>query len=141
MAGNSVSWSWNSRSVYFLAGDHGVVSVFRAGTANGSVSKVVGGDRAIDGFDLHPDGQQVVFSSSWTTSPGAVYATHFDNSRMRTLSDANNDLLTVPIAGLDEGSPPRELWMSLSLNYPEKLRREPRSRRPSCLVCPAATSS
>ena len=93
MPGNMLAWSRDSRSIYFLAGDHGSVCVFRAGTSNGSVSKVLGGDRAIDGFDLLPDGKSVVFSSSWVTAPGEVYSASLNGSgRERMLSDANTEL-------------------------------------------------
>jgi len=93
MAGQSIAWSANSRSVYFLAADHGAVSLYRGGVQNGSVSKVIGGDRAIDGFDLLPDGRGVAFTAMWTTEPGEVYAGRLSGSgRVRRVSDANDEL-------------------------------------------------
>jgi dipeptidyl aminopeptidase/acylaminoacyl peptidase len=93
LAGNALQWSSNSRSVFFMAGDHGSVCIFRAGTANGSVSKVLSGDHGVDGFEVSPDGRSVVFSSSWTTAPGEVYSAPLRGSgRERKLSDANDQL-------------------------------------------------
>ncbi|MEX1253191.1 MAG: S9 family peptidase [Dehalococcoidia bacterium] len=92
-AGRTFAWSRDGQSLLFLAGDRGAISLYRAGLANGSASKVLGGDRAIDGFDLAPDGRRAVFSASWITSPSEIYtATLSGRGPERTISRANDAL-------------------------------------------------
>ena len=92
-AGRTLVWSRDSKSVLFLAGDRGTVALYRAGVANGSVSKLIAGDRQIEGFQLTPDGRRVVFAASWTSAPGEVYVASLrGGGRPRMISDANADL-------------------------------------------------
>jgi dipeptidyl aminopeptidase/acylaminoacyl peptidase len=92
-AGRTFAWSRDGRSLLFLAGDRGAISLYRAGLANGSASKVLGGDRAIDGFDLAQDDKRTVFTASWITSPGEVYSAPLGGrGRERRLSHANDAL-------------------------------------------------
>jgi dipeptidyl aminopeptidase/acylaminoacyl peptidase len=91
-AGAAFAWSRDGRSVLFLAVDHGAVSLYRAGAANGSVSKLVGGDRQIDAIDLTPDGRRVVFTAAWASDPSELYIAPLANGRARMLSHANAEL-------------------------------------------------
>lgn len=92
-AGPVLVWSRDGRSVLFLAGDGGTISVYRAGAANGSVSRLLGGDRQIDAFSVTPDGKTAVFTAAWTPDPPDVYAQRLSGwGRPRRISDANDDL-------------------------------------------------
>ncbi len=92
-AGRTFAWSRDGQGLLFLAGDRGAVSLYRAGLANGSVSKVLGGDRTIDGFVLAPDGRRAAFTAAWPTSPGELYtATLSGRGRERPISRANDEL-------------------------------------------------
>ncbi|MEX0785880.1 MAG: S9 family peptidase [Dehalococcoidia bacterium] len=86
------SWSRDGRSLLFLAGDRGAQALYRAGAANGSVSKLIGGDRQIDSFALTPNGKGVVFSAAWTSEPPEVYSATLRGGRARNLSHANDEL-------------------------------------------------
>jgi len=89
----AIAWAPDGRSLLFLAGDRGAVSLYRAGVANGSVGKVVGGDRAIDSFALTPDGRRAVFSAAWVAEPSEVYVAPLDGrGRPRIVSRANKEL-------------------------------------------------
>ena len=89
----TLAWSRDGRSVLFLASDRGATSLYRAGVANGSVSKLLGGDRQIEGFDLSRDGKRVYYASIWPTSPGEIYAAPLaGRGRERMLSHANDEL-------------------------------------------------
>jgi dipeptidyl aminopeptidase/acylaminoacyl peptidase len=89
--GRIFSWSRDGRSVLFLLDDRGTRSLYRAGLANGSVGKVLGGERQITGFDLTPDGRSVVFSSLWLSAPSEIYVGALAGGRERKLSHANDE--------------------------------------------------
>jgi len=99
-AGRTFCWSRDGKSIVFLAGDRGVVGLYRAGTANGSISHVVGGERQIDGFALTPDGKRAVFTAGWLSEPAEIYVAPLGGrARPRMLSRANDDFRkTVDIA-------------------------------------------
>ncbi|MEX1253192.1 MAG: S9 family peptidase [Dehalococcoidia bacterium] len=91
--GGTFAWTRNGQSVLFLAEDRGAISLFRTGLANGSVSKVVGGDRQILSFALAPDGKQVYFAAIWPSEPSEIYAASLNGAaRERNLSHANDEL-------------------------------------------------
>ncbi len=90
--GVAFAWSRDGRSLLFLAVDRGTVGLHRAGVANGSVSKLIAGDRQIDGFDLAPDGRSAAFAASWTSDPSELYVAALATGRARMLSNANDDL-------------------------------------------------
>jgi len=91
--GSTFTWSRDGKSVLFLAADRGAVSLFRAGASNGSVSKLLGGDRQIEAFALTPDGRRAVFASHWVAELPEIYEAPLDGTgRPRALSDANADL-------------------------------------------------
>jgi dipeptidyl aminopeptidase/acylaminoacyl peptidase len=95
LAGRSIAWSRDGRSVFFLVGDHGATSLYRAGVANGRASKVIGGERTIDSFALTQDGKRAVFSSSWLSEPGEVYVAPVAGGRPRAISDVNKEIRAV----------------------------------------------
>ena len=92
LSGRTFAWSRDGRSVLFLAADRGSVSLYRSGVANGSVSRVLAGDRQITAFALTPDGRRAAFSSEWVADWPEVYVASFDGSRPRMLSGANKEL-------------------------------------------------
>lgn len=93
LAGRTLAWSRDGRSLLFLAWDSGATSLYRAGVVNGSVSKVLGGDRQIQAFASAPGGRRAVFVSAWASEPPEVYAAALDGrGRGRNLSHANDEL-------------------------------------------------
>jgi dipeptidyl aminopeptidase/acylaminoacyl peptidase len=90
--GSAFAWARDGRSVVFLAENRGAISLFRAGLANGSVSKVVGGDRQVLAFALSPDDKQVYFAATWPSEPSEIYASSLSGGRERNLSHANDEL-------------------------------------------------
>ncbi len=91
--GCTFRWSGDSGSILFLAGDRGRQALYRAGTANGSASRVLGGERLIQAFDVAADGTNVAFAAAWLDSPTEVYAASLAGVQERNLSQANQDLL------------------------------------------------
>ncbi|MDP9236286.1 MAG: S9 family peptidase [Chloroflexota bacterium] len=92
-AGDTFAWLPKTAGLLFLAEDRGSVSLYRAGVSNGSISKVLGGDRRMSSFALTPDGRTVAFAAGWISSPDEVYAGVLDGkTRERDLSRANGEL-------------------------------------------------
>jgi dipeptidyl aminopeptidase/acylaminoacyl peptidase len=91
--GRTFDWTRGGEALLFLAGDRGTVALYRAGVQNGSVSKVLDGERQIEGFALSPDGRKVVFTAVWLTQPWELYAASLNGrSRELNLSHANDEL-------------------------------------------------
>lgn len=90
--GTSFHWSRDGKGLLFLVSDRGRTGIHRAGVANGSVSKLYGGEYQIDGFQLTPDGRHTVFTAAWTTEPPEVYVAPLRGGRRRRLSDSNDEL-------------------------------------------------
>ncbi|GAG10398.1 unnamed protein product, partial [marine sediment metagenome] len=93
LSGRTFAWLPNGKSLLFLAGDRGTVALYSADVANGSVSKVLGGERHIEAFALTPDGRQIAFTAIWASEPGEIYSAALDGGgRERNLSHANDEL-------------------------------------------------
>lgn len=91
-AGRTYAWSRDGRSLLFVAADRGALALYRAGVANGSVSRVLGGDTQIEAFDLTPDGRRAVYVSAWVDEPEELHVAPLSGGRPRRLSDANGEL-------------------------------------------------
>ncbi len=91
MFGRTFQWARDSGALLFIAGDRGRLSIYRAGLGNGSVSKVLDGERQIEAFALFADGKRVAFTAIWSTEPGELYITSLaPRSRESLLSHAND---------------------------------------------------
>jgi len=92
MAGRTFAWLPDSSGLVFVAGDRGTLAAYRAGIANGSVSKVLDGERQIEGLSLSPDGKRVAFGAVWLTEPPDIYVTTLSSgTREVNLSHANDE--------------------------------------------------
>jgi dipeptidyl aminopeptidase/acylaminoacyl peptidase len=78
------------------------MAIYRTGVQNGSVSKLLDGERQIEAFALSPDGKRIAFTAVWLTEPGELYATSLNGrARETNLSHANDELRkAVDIGGL-----------------------------------------
>jgi dipeptidyl aminopeptidase/acylaminoacyl peptidase len=94
MFGRTFQWVGKGSAVLFLAGDRGAQHLFRVGVGNGSVSKVLAGERQIEAFSLAADGKKLAFTAIWSTQPGEVYITSINGRQAKEtmLSRANDDL-------------------------------------------------
>jgi dipeptidyl aminopeptidase/acylaminoacyl peptidase len=91
--GRTFEWTPGGEALLFLAGDRGTVALYRAGVQNGSASKVLDGERQIEGFAVALDGRRVVFTAVWLTQPCELYAASLNGrSRELNLSHANDEL-------------------------------------------------
>jgi dipeptidyl aminopeptidase/acylaminoacyl peptidase len=93
MTGRTFAWLPGGDGLVFIAGDRGALSVYRAGLSNGSVSKVLGGERQIEALALGPDGKRLAFVAVWLTKPPELYVTSLNGrSREAVVSKANDGL-------------------------------------------------
>jgi dipeptidyl aminopeptidase/acylaminoacyl peptidase len=100
MFGRSFQWTPDGAAVLFIAGDRGTLQVYRAGAANGSASKVLGGERQIESLSLAPDGKRMAFTAIWGNNPSELYVTAI-NGRVKEsmISHANDDLRSITRTG------------------------------------------
>ena len=93
MAGRTFAWQPDGRKLVFLAADRGAVALYRADLSDGSVEKVLGGDRQIEGLSLSPSGRQIAFTAVWISDPGEVYSIGLDGkTKEQNLSRANDEM-------------------------------------------------
>jgi dipeptidyl aminopeptidase/acylaminoacyl peptidase len=96
----SFAWLPGGRGVVFLVQDRGTQALYRAGLQNGSVSRVLDGDRQILQLSLTPDGERIAFVAAWSSTPPELYATSLaGRARERNLSHANDQLLRAADVG------------------------------------------
>jgi len=94
-AGKTIAWEAGSKSLLFLAGDRGRISMFRA-DLRGKATPVLDGERQIEAFQLAPNGEQVAFVALWPSRPGEAYSASLKNGRRElNLSHANDELLAA----------------------------------------------
>jgi dipeptidyl aminopeptidase/acylaminoacyl peptidase len=86
----NLTWSADSRAVYFAANDRGNTHIFRVEVATGEVSQVVGGRRTVLDFSVDANGQ-VAFVAHTPTHPTDVYVASGKNEKR--LTNFNDKLL------------------------------------------------
>ncbi len=96
--GATFAWSRDGKSIVFVIADRGGTAICRAGVANGSVSRLLAGDRQITSIAISPDGQRVFYSAIWPSTLPDVYAASLGGrSRERSLTHANDELSDATI--------------------------------------------
>jgi dipeptidyl aminopeptidase/acylaminoacyl peptidase len=94
-SGRAFNWSRDSRSVYFIAGDRGKQSVYKA-NLSGRFTKALDGERQIEAFSMTPDQQGIVFTAVWPSAPWELYSASLrDGKRETNLSHANDELVST----------------------------------------------
>ncbi|TAK73057.1 MAG: S9 family peptidase, partial [Dehalococcoidia bacterium] len=94
--GPGIAWSRDGKSIVFTAADGGAFSLYRARLDGGSVQRVLGGQRQIQGFSIAPDGRRVALAAAFSSQPSEIYtATLGAGGRERNLSRANDELLAT----------------------------------------------
>lgn len=94
-SGRAFCWSRDSGSVYFIAGDRGRQSVYKA-NPSGRFTKALDGERQIEAFVLTPDQQRIAFTAVWPSAPWELYSAEIRNGkRERNLSHSNDELVAT----------------------------------------------
>jgi dipeptidyl aminopeptidase/acylaminoacyl peptidase len=93
-------WSPDNASVTFIAGDHGNTHLVRAAIADGSTTVVVGGERQI-AYASGRSGSRIAFAAGDLAAPSDLYATAWDGSGERRLTQLNKEILAqlAPVHG------------------------------------------
>jgi dipeptidyl aminopeptidase/acylaminoacyl peptidase len=88
---NQYRWAPDGESIYFSAGVHGTVPIYRARVGNGEVRQVVSGERGVQSFDLV--GEALAYSISEPANPSEVYVANADGVDERRVTDLNTGWL------------------------------------------------
>ncbi|MGD2217683.1 MAG: S9 family peptidase [Gemmatimonadales bacterium] len=94
-------WSADGRSIYFSAGVHGTVPIYRAPLHNGQIRQVVSGERGVLSFDLHAE--KLAFAVTRPANPSEVYVANADGDDERRLTNLNTDWLSGIIVQAHRG--------------------------------------
>ncbi len=84
-------WSSDSRSLYFQAGDHGDVGIYRVSARGGGIELIVGGRRMVLGFSVDRAGR-IAFTASTPERPTDLYFAAGKSEKR--LSNFNDQLLS-----------------------------------------------
>lgn len=85
------AWSPDGDHVYFTAGVHGTVPIYRVTLRDGAIRQVVSGERGVLGFDVAA--KRLAYVVTQPANPSEVYATDEDGDRERRLTNLNTGWL------------------------------------------------
>ncbi|HEY2375277.1 MAG TPA: S9 family peptidase [Gemmatimonadaceae bacterium] len=92
----AMTWSADSKSLYFTAGDHVYSSVFRFDVASSKYSQLTQRE-IVRGVSFDKSGAHVAFVMDSPISPGNVYASDATFASARKLTDANPQLVNFAL--------------------------------------------
>ena len=119
----AVSWSRDSRAVFFSAGDHGDMGIFRVRPRGRAlhVTQVVGKRRIVTGFDVAGDGQ-IAFAASAPEYPSDLFLV--EGNRERRVTQVNEGWLAeksvAPVRPVQYKAPdgtPIQGWVMFPPNF------------------------
>ncbi|NIN72654.1 MAG: prolyl oligopeptidase family serine peptidase [Gemmatimonadetes bacterium] len=96
-------WSADGSSIYFSAGVHGTVPIYRAPLHDGQIRQVVSGERGVLSFDLAAE--KLAFVVTQPANPSEVYVANVDGDDERRLTNLNSGWLSGIIV-----QPHRGFW-------------------------------
>ncbi len=102
-----LTWSPDSKTIYFHALDRTQAPIYSLAAAAGSEPKVVVRDGYNDELSLSADGRTMAFSRSSLTVPAEVFTANSDGSGLRQITHHNQSKL----AGI-EFNPPESFWFA-----------------------------
>jgi dipeptidyl aminopeptidase/acylaminoacyl peptidase len=83
-------WLPDGRSVVVAAEDRGDVGLWRVAISSSEPpARIVGGERALNGFSASADGRMLAFAASSPAAPAEVFACRADGSDERRLTELN----------------------------------------------------
>ncbi|AZR72655.1 hypothetical protein BBF96_04180 [Anoxybacter fermentans] len=94
-AGGSIpgpQWSFDGQSIFAVVSERGSSGIYRFGL-DGSVEKVIVGERQIFGFSMDVDKQKIAFAYTTPLIPGDVALFDLVNGNETRLTDVNRELL------------------------------------------------
>lgn len=97
-------WRKDGQGMYVIASERGSSEIYMV-LLDGSVTKVVGGERNVYGFTFHPEKNSLVMAISDSLSPGDLFQLDLNSGKEQRLTDVNRELFQE--IGL---SAPEEIW-------------------------------
>ncbi|HSE06427.1 MAG TPA: S9 family peptidase [Methylomirabilota bacterium] len=84
-------WSAAGDAITIAAEDEGTLGVYRVGAAGGPVTRIVAGERVVNGFSASRDGRTIAFAASDPISPAEIFVCDAGGGGERRLTDLNRD--------------------------------------------------
>ncbi|MGD8697982.1 MAG: S9 family peptidase [Gemmatimonadales bacterium] len=89
----SFRWARDGRSIFFTAGVHGTVPIYRVRVDDGQIRQVVSGERGVLSFDISED--RLAYVISEPANPSEVYISETGGGGERSLTRLNADWLAT----------------------------------------------
>ncbi|MED4750855.1 S9 family peptidase [Brevibacillus choshinensis] len=86
-------WTEDGSGMYFIASERGNSCLYHA-TLDGTITKVIGGERNIYGFTLHEQSRTAVIAVSDPITPGDLIEVNLETGEEVRLTEVNNELLS-----------------------------------------------
>lgn len=99
-------WSLSGNSIYFTAETKGYNFLYKISLKDKKLETVISGVY-IHHFEVMPDGKQILFSASKTTSPAEIFSFDLKSKQITQLSKINSDILSTI-----EMNEPEEFWFA-----------------------------
>jgi dipeptidyl aminopeptidase/acylaminoacyl peptidase len=88
---NSYDWAPDGNSIYFTAGVHGTVPIYRVTLQTREIRQVVSGERGVQSFDL--EGERLAYVIAEPADPSELYVADNDGDDERRVTDLNTGWL------------------------------------------------
>ncbi|MGH7462264.1 MAG: S9 family peptidase, partial [Longimicrobiales bacterium] len=88
-----VTWSPDSRYLYFTAGVGGATHLFRVAAASGAVEQITKGERRVNGLNFDRAFRRVTYTVGEFDRPADVWVADIDGRNERRLTDVHRDFL------------------------------------------------
>jgi dipeptidyl aminopeptidase/acylaminoacyl peptidase len=97
----SFRWAPDGESIFFTAGVHGTVPIYRVRLDDGQIRQVVSGERGVLSFDISKD--DLVYVITEPANPSEVYIAQTDGRDERALTQLNTEWLATVHVQAHEG--------------------------------------
>jgi dipeptidyl aminopeptidase/acylaminoacyl peptidase len=120
-SGGGLTWSPDSRWIYGIVSDAGMVHLVKVGVKSDALVQITGGDKMIHAFSLTPDCKKAALAYATPTSPADVYLALLDEPKPEPkVANACAVLQGGGVAEYQVTSHNAELFSQLDLPVPER---------------------
>ncbi|MEJ7683420.1 MAG: S9 family peptidase [Segetibacter sp.] len=91
----NISWHFNSKFIYFTAGNHGMTTLFRLSVVTETIEPVAEGNFHILEYAISKDGESVVYTSTDINHPAEVFLMQQNQQSIIPVTHENDNLLNT----------------------------------------------